>query len=87
MLDSFTNSFRGAYSEYVDTKDQNSKELLKKIHMMGRNAILKIFKGVNEFIYALFESLMAMYDPTGEGHLEEIERDLDKMVLKKTVQG
>ena len=28
-----------------------------------------------------------MYDPNSDGYLEDIERDLDKLLLQKTIKG
>jgi len=42
---------------------------------------------VNEFIHAVFEAILALYDPDIEGFLEESEKDLDKLIMTKTVQG
>ena len=30
---------------------------------------------------------MVMYDPNSDGYLEDIERDLDKLLLKQTIAG
>ena len=30
---------------------------------------------------------MVMYDPNSDGYLEDIERDLDKLLLHKTIAG
>ena len=30
---------------------------------------------------------MVMYDPNSDGYLEDIERDLDKLLLQKTIAG
>ena len=54
---------------------------------MGKEFTLNVFLGVNEFVHAIFETVLALYDPDIEGYLEEVERDLDRMVLSKTVQG
>jgi len=42
---------------------------------------------VNEFIHAVFEAILALYDTDIEGFLEESEKDLDKLIMTKTVQG
>lgn len=47
----------------------------------------QIYKGVNDFIHGLFETVMVMYDPNSDGYLEDIERDLDKLLLQKTIKG
>ena len=60
---------------------------MNKIQTKGKDFILQIFRGVNEFLFMLFESLMVMYDPNDEGYLELIERDLDKLLLDRTLQG
>ena len=38
-------------------------------------------------VHAVFETILALYDPHIEGYLEEVERELDKLVLTKTVTG
>ena len=30
---------------------------------------------------------MVMYDPNSDGYLEDIEQDLDKLLLQKTIAG
>lgn len=52
---------------------------------MGKEFTLNVFLGVNEFVHAIFETILALYDPDIEGYLEEVERDLDRLVLSKTV--
>ena len=54
---------------------------------MGKEFTLNVFKGVNEFVHAIFETILAFYDPEIEGFLEEGEKELDRIVLTKTVQG
>ena len=54
---------------------------------MGREFALGVFKSVNEFVSAVFETLLAMYDPDIEGYLEDVERDLDRLALTRTVFG
>ena len=44
-----------------------------------------MFKAVNEFISALFEAVLALYDPKIEGFLEDAEKDIDRLILTKTV--
>ena len=46
---------------------------------------MNVFKGVNELVHAVFETILAIYDPHIDGYLEEMERDLDKLVLTRTV--
>lgn len=48
---------------------------------------MNVFKGVNELVHAVFETILALYDPDIDGYLEEMERDLDKLVLSRTVSG
>ena len=87
MLDSFSTSFESSYQDYVNTDKDSNKNLLGKIQSLGKDFILKIFKGVNEFIHMLFESLIVMYDPNEQGILEFAEREIDKFVLDRTLQG
>lgn len=54
---------------------------------LGREYVLAIFKAVNEFVHAIFETLIVMYDPQPEGYLEELERSLDKEILARTING
>lgn len=54
---------------------------------MGTEFTLNVFKGVNEMVHAVFEAVLALYDPDIDGYLEEVEKDLDKIVLTKTVSG
>ena len=54
---------------------------------MGREFAIQVFKSVNEFVSAVFETLLALYDPNIEGFLEEAERDLDRLTLTRTVFG
>jgi hypothetical protein len=54
---------------------------------MGKDFALSVFKSVNDFVTAIFESLLALYDPYIEGYLEDVEKDLDRKVLTKTVTG
>lgn len=60
---------------------------MQQIERLGAEFTFEVFKGVNEFIHAVFEATLALYDPNIEGFLEESERDLDKLILTKTVQG
>ena len=60
---------------------------MEKIAAKGKAFVSNIYKGINEFINALFETLIVMYDPNQDGFLEELERDLDKVVLSKTIDG
>ena len=48
---------------------------------------MNVFKGVNDLVHAVFETILALYDPEIEGYLEDVERDLDKLVLTRSVQG
>ena len=52
---------------------------------MGKEFTINVFKGVNEFVHAVFETVLALYDPDIEGYLEEGEKELDRLVLTKTV--
>ena len=54
---------------------------------MGTQFTINVFKGVNDMVHAVFESVLALYDPDIEGHLEDVERDIDKLVLTKAVAG
>ena len=38
---------------------------------MGKEFTLNVFLGVNEFVHAIFEAVLALYDPDIEGYLEE----------------
>ena len=60
---------------------------MQKIEALGNDWLLSVFKGVNEFIGAVFESLLALYDPEIDGFLEELERDLDKIVMSLCISG
>ena len=60
---------------------------MEKIAAKGKDFVSNIYKGINEFINALFETLIVMYDPNQDGFLEDLERDLDKVVLSKTIDG
>lgn len=60
---------------------------MKKIQKLGKDFTLGVFKAVNEFISAVFEAVLALYDPDIEGFLEDVEKDLDRLILSKTVQG
>ena len=42
---------------------------------------------MNEFVYAIFETLLTLYDPDIEGFLEDVESNLDRLVLTRTVFG
>ena len=54
---------------------------------MGSEFALSVFKSVNDFVTAIFESILALYDPDIDGFLEDIEKDLDRKVLTRTVCG
>lgn len=54
---------------------------------MGPDFSLSVFKSVNDFVTAIFESVLALYDPDIDGFLEDVEKDLDRKVLSRTVQG
>ena len=54
---------------------------------MGNEFTINVFKGVNDMVHAVFETILALYDPHIEGYLEDVERELDKLVLTKTVAG
>ena len=54
---------------------------------MGRDYVNSVFKQVNEFIHAVFETLIVMYDPEPQGYLEELERSLDEQILGRTISG
>ena len=54
---------------------------------MGNEFTLNVFKGVNEMVHAVFETILALYDPHIEGYLEDVERDIDKLALTKIVSG
>lgn len=54
---------------------------------MGRDFSINVFKSVNEFVAAVFETLLALYDPDIEGFLEDAERELDRVALTRTVFG
>mmetsp|Transcript_36208 Transcript_36208/g.47565 ORF Transcript_36208/g.47565 Transcript_36208/m.47565 type:complete len:111 (-) Transcript_36208:1150-1482(-) len=54
---------------------------------MGHEFLISIFKSVNEFVSAIFETLLALYDPDIEGYLEDVERDLDRLALTRAVFG
>ena len=57
------------------------------IESKGREFVSSIYKGVNDFLHSLFETLLVMYDPNQDGFLEEIERDIDKILLQRTLGG
>ena len=71
----------------VNSESGDNKQLVSKIQSMGREFALGVFKSVNEFVSAVFETLLAMYDPDIEGYLEDVERDLDRLALTRTVFG
>ena len=39
---------------------------------MGKDFALSVFKSVNDFVTAIFESLLALYDPYIDGYLEDV---------------
>ena len=57
------------------------------IESKGREFVTNIYKGINDFLHGLFETLLVMYDPNQDGFLEDIERDIDKILLQRTVSG
>ena len=61
--------------------------MIKKITQMGSEFALGVFKSVNDFVTAIFESILALYDPDIDGFLEDLEKDLDRKVLTRTVCG
>lgn len=75
------------YAELVDSGSNDSKQLISKIQSMGREFAIQVFKSVNEFVSAIFETILALYDPNIEGYLEDAERDLDRLALTRTVFG
>ena len=87
ILDFFQDQFAKVYAELVDSGSGDSKQLINKIQSMGREFAIQVFKSVNEFVSAVFETLLALYDPNIEGFLEEAERDLDRLALTRTVFG
>lgn len=54
---------------------------------MGKDFTIGIFKSVNEFISAVFEAVLALYDPKIEGFLEDAEKDIDRVILGRVVHG
>ena len=83
----FEKIFSRVYHDYVDNEQTDNKKLVEKIQQLGQQFTINVFKGVNDFINAVFETTLALYDPDILGFLEDLERDLDKMVLTKTVQN
>ena len=87
ILDFFQDQFAKVYAELVDSGSNDSKQLISKIQSMGREFAIQVFKSVNEFVSAIFETILALYDPNIEGYLEDAERDLDRLALTRTVFG
>ena len=86
-MDFFQDQFAKVYAELVDSGSNDSKQLISKIQSMGREFAIQVFKSVNEFVSAIFETILALYDPNIEGYLEDAERDLDRLALTRTVFG
>ena len=87
ILDLFQDIFTRQYAEYIENESAGNKAIIEKIQSLGRDFTLNIFKSVNEFVTAIFETLLTFYDPEIEGFLEDAERDLDKIALTRTVFG
>lgn len=87
FLQSFQQAFSKVYADFVDSETTDQRQLVQRIEKLGTQFTLEVFKGVNEFIHAVFEAILALYDPDIEGFLEESEKDLDKLIMTKTVQG
>ena len=87
FIDKFGKAFTSSYKGFVDTESNDNRHLVHQIQQLGSEFTLNVFKGVNEFIHAVFECLLALYDPDIDGFLEECEHDLDRLVLTRTVQG
>jgi len=87
LLEVFQDTFAKVYADFVDNEATDNKRLIEKIESMGRQFTLDVFKSVNDFVNAIFETLLTFYDPDIEGYLEDCERDLDKIVLTRTVYG
>ena len=47
----------------VDNTEKLNKALVEKIESMGKEFVSNIYKGVNDFMHSLFETLLVMYDP------------------------
>ena len=86
-LDTFKKVFLGHYKGMVDNTEKQNKALVEKIEAKGKDFVTNIYKGVNDFMHSLFETLIVMYDPNQDGFLEDIERDIDKTLLQKTIGG
>ena len=86
-LDSFKKTFLSEYRGLVDNSEKQNKALVEKIESKGKDFVTNIYKGVNDFMNSLFETVLVMYDPNQDGFLEDIERDLDKLLLQKTIAG
>ena len=71
----------------VDNTEKQNKALVDKIEAKGKDFVQNIYKGVNDFMHSLFETLLVMYDPNQDGFLEDIERDIDKTLLQRTIGG
>ena len=47
----------------VDNTEKQNKALVEKIESKGKDFVTNIYKGVNDFMHSLFETLIVMYDP------------------------
>ena len=85
ILDNFSSAFTRVYADFVDNEQTDNKQLIQRIQNKGKQFTLSVFQGVNEFVNAVFETILALYDPDIDGFLEDVEHDLDRLVLGKTV--
>ena len=71
----------------MDNEEIDNSQDTQKIHHKDEQFILNVFEGVNEFVKAIFETILALYDPDVNGFLEDVEADLTRLAIEKTVQG
>lgn len=86
-MDLFQELFSNVYANLVDTDSNVSGDLVGRIESMGREFAISVFKSVNDFVNAIFETLLTLYDPEILGFFEDIEKNLDRVILARTVFG
>ena len=62
-LDMFKKTFLSEYQSLVDNSGKQNKALVEKIESKGKDFVTNIYKGVNDFMNCLFETVLVMYDP------------------------
>ena len=87
IIQKFNLAFIRCYSYLVESNNDNKSELMDKIKNTGDDFCLNVFENVKKFHGALMETLIWFYDPNYKGVLDNIERDLHRVVSDKIIQS